>query len=182
MRQLGPARRQRGVSLLELIFTMAIVAVAVVAAIPLSRSLFASTQGPEALAEQLVRDMTRARTLAVIHGATNPEGYEVRFLGSSDDYQDYEIIERSTSAVIPPRRTIHAGASGSTRVTCSSPTGAARFVFTPLGTVRVLDSTGSEVIGDPDLVVERGSVRYEVSVAQGTGFAEAVEVAGGGEY
>jgi len=176
MLSLRGTQGRRGVSLLEVIVAVAVVAVVAVMAIPLARSVFVSTVGPETMAKQIARDMTRARTLAAINAATDPQGYVVRFLEPEGDFQGYLIQRLDTGALVPPQRAIRGGGVGATRVHCSSPIGAREFVFPPVGAVHVLNQYDVEVSGDPVLVVEHGQVRYNITVARATGFAQAVRV------
>ncbi|MFQ6130868.1 MAG: hypothetical protein ACE5R4_02420 [Armatimonadota bacterium] len=170
------ARGRGGLSLLELIFAMVVIVVAAALAIPLARSLFTARVAAETVAQQIVRDMKRARALAVINAATNPEGYEIRFRGPQDDYDEYVMVQLGDSSLVPPARALGAGASGSTEVQCGSAIGASSFVFRPVGNVEVENASGGAVSGDPVLSVEQGPVRFDITLARATGHAEAVAV------
>jgi len=117
----GPNTVRAGFTLVELILTVAVLAILVSIAIPrIGWGTMGKVQA-ETAARQFSDYLKLARSLAITHASSNSSGYKVVLSGP---FTSYSVINAATSEVVQGPIEIPAG------VTCS---GDGEFHFTPLG-------------------------------------------------
>lgn len=170
--------RRAGRTLAELMVVLATMSVFASIAIPCLYSPMAPQEAAQATAERLTRHLRFTRTLAVLHGSDNPDGYALVFLGPSvDRYSKYGIQNRSSGYLLPSVGVVSTP-PGATAVTCTSNIKGVEFCFSPRGDVEIFDTVGSKKSGDPVLEVSGGGAVYDIHIAEGTGHVQLAEVSG----
>lgn len=148
--------RKRGYTVAELLVVVLIIGVLAAVGVPrLQFGLRDRSQG-SVTAWKIVTDLRRARSLAILHAATNPQGYalNVRRRGKKTIY---DLVDLSNSRVVDSHDV-------DSSVVCA---GEASFQFGPLGALR----DGS----DTSLELSAGSSTFELTVVPATGTVQCVE-------
>jgi len=116
-----PDKIRAGFTLIELVLTVAVLAILVSIVIPrIGWETMGKVQA-ETTARQFSDYLKLARTLAITHASSNSSGYKVVLSGP---FTSYSVINIATSEVVKGPIDLPEG------VTCS---GASEFYFTPLG-------------------------------------------------
>jgi len=117
----GPNEIRTGFTLIELVLTVAVLAILVSIVIPgIGWGTMGKVQA-ETAARQFSDYLKLARSLAITHASSNSSGYKVVLSGP---FTSYSVVNVATSEVVKGPIDIPEG------VTCS---GASEFHFTPLG-------------------------------------------------
>ncbi|UCD50901.1 MAG: prepilin-type N-terminal cleavage/methylation domain-containing protein [Phycisphaerales bacterium] len=148
--------RRRGYTVAELLVVVLIIGVLAAVGVPrLQFGLRDRSQG-SVTAWKIVTDLRRTRSLAILHAATNPQGFalNVRRQGKNTTY---DLVDLSNSRVVES----HAIDSS---VVCE---GGASFQFGPLGALK----DGS----DSSLELSLGPSTFELTVVPATGTVRCVE-------
>jgi prepilin-type N-terminal cleavage/methylation domain-containing protein len=149
-------RVQRAFTLAELIVTILMISVLTLVAVPrLQFGLRQSCQA-EATAWMIVTDLRRTRSLAILHAATNPNGFALNIKATGKG-TDYEIVDLASHAVIDVH-TVDASIAFA---------GRKKFEFSPLGVLKEKN--------DPTLSVSATGRTFTISIIPGTGTVRCIE-------
>jgi Tfp pilus assembly protein FimT len=141
-------------------------------AIPCVNSPMLPQEAAQSTAERLARHLRLARTLAVLHGSDNPDGYALMFLGPGGDrYSSYTIVDQSDGRQLPNIGIVSTQVY-STKVTCNSSVKGVEYYFSPQGDVDIFDTIGAKAHGDPILEVSGGGALYTIHITEGTGHVQ----------
>jgi MSHA pilin protein MshC len=142
--------RNRGYTVAELLVVVLIIGVLAAVGVPrLQFGLRDRSQG-SVTARKIVTDLRRTRSLAILHAATNPQGFALQ-VHRQGRRTAYDLVDLSNSRVVDS----HALDSS---VVCA---GEASFQFGPLGALK----DGS----DTSLELSAGSSTFELTVTPATG-------------
>ena len=143
---------RKGVTLVELLIVVLIMAAMVFVAVPRFSMATAKAGSAQATAQKIAAGIRYARSLAISNAATNTQGFSLNMTGSGS-YTGFQIVNLGSSQVVKTE-TITAG------VTC---TGANDFRFGPLGN-RLIDSDS--------LTVSAGGKTLNITVISATGMVK----------
>jgi Tfp pilus assembly protein FimT len=169
-------RRQRslGLTMPEALTALAIILVLATIAIPIVRSRYVGNATASTFAEQLGRDLRRARVLAVLNSATSPNGCGLQVTSAvGGRWYAYRTVDLSSLAVVPPARRFPAASAG---LQCASSANVRRIEFSPTGSARVYDDLGQPVSVDPLATVSAADGTYDIRLTEATGFVEVQHV------
>jgi Tfp pilus assembly protein FimT len=149
-------KRRQGYTVAELVVVVLILGVLTYVAVPRLPFTARKRNLAESTAWKIVTDLRRTRSLAILHAATNPQGYalDVRRRGGRMAYQ---ILDLSTSRIIDSQTV-------DPSVLCE---GGPRFEFGPLGALK----EGS----DRALEVFAADHRFAIAVIPATGMVKCIQ-------
>jgi len=152
-------KARKAYTLAELIVIVVILATVVALAAP--RLQFGVVRGRQAemVAWKIVTVLRRARSLAICHAATNPDGFALYIMPAGTS-KVCKIVDRSNRNVVDSQ-TIDSGVKL---------VGGMRFEFSPLGTL--------ELGQEPFLSVSAADKTFTISVIPATGMVKCVEDSG----
>lgn len=113
-------------TLVEVITVILVLSILACVTIPRLNLGAVSKAEAEAVALQVMTDLRRARSHAILHAARNPDGFAVVMNGPPGHYSSYRIVDLQDSTVV-------ADYDIPLKVHCS---GGQRFEFGPLGNLR----------------------------------------------
>ena len=152
-------RARRAYTLAELIVIVLILATVVALAAPRLQFGLVRRRQAEMTAWKIVTVLRRARSLAISHAATNPDGFALNIRQTTES-TTYEIVDRSSRSVVDSQA-IDANVDLS---------GGMRFEFGPLGTLSEKN--------DPTLRVSAADKTFTISVVPATGMVRCIESPG----
>jgi prepilin-type N-terminal cleavage/methylation domain-containing protein len=149
-------KRRRGYTIAELVVVVLILGVLTYVAVPRLPFTARKRSLVENTAWKIVTDLRRTRSLAILHAATNPQGYalDVQRTGRRTTYQ---IVNLSNSRIIDSHVVNHS-------VLCE---GGPRFEFNPLGALK----DGS----NRTLEVSAENHTFAIAVIPATGMVKCVQ-------
>lgn len=158
----------------EALMALAIIIVVVGIAVPLVRGAYAGDASALTSAEQIARDLRRARMLAIMNGATSPQGYAIDVTSASGSrLYGYRTVNLGDLTVVPPDRACAAGSAG---LKWESPANVRRVEFSPVGSAVVYDDADQPITVDPLVTVSAADEAYQVRITPATGFVEVQRV------
>jgi Tfp pilus assembly protein FimT len=144
-------------SLVELIIVVMFLGILAVIAVPRFNLAVVSRHKAEAVARKLVTDLRRTRGLAISDAANNPQGYELKMVGSVP-YSAYEIQNINTQTTVDSLTT------GGVTITC--PAGN-EFKFGPLGELKSGSATQMSISAD--------GKNFTITIVPATGLVKCTE-------
>jgi Tfp pilus assembly protein FimT len=149
-------KRRQGYTIAELVVVVLILGVLTYVAVPRLPFTARNRSLAESTAWKIVTDLRRTRSLAILHAATNPQGYalDVQRRGRRTVYQ---IINLSNSRIIDSHVVNH-------NVLCK---GGPRFEFGPLGALREGSDRALEVCAEDHT--------FAIAVIPATGMVKCVQ-------
>lgn len=149
-------KNEAGYSLVDLIIVVIFLGIFAVVAVPRLNYAVISKQKADTVAQKLVSDLRRTRSLAISDAASNTEGYELKMVGAAP-YTAYEIENGDTGETVDSHMI-------DSNVGC---TGDNTFEFGPLGNLKA--GSGSE------LTVSADGKSYTITIVPATGAAKCAE-------
>lgn len=147
---------RKGYTVAELLIVALIVGVLAAVSVPRLQLGPRNRGRGDATARKIITDLRRARSLAILHAATNPQGYALK-VRRQGQQTDYDLVDLSTSQVVDSH-TVDSSVVW---------TGGAIFQFGPLGSLK----DGS----DTSLELSAGSSTFELNIIPATGAVQCQE-------
>ena len=148
------AAKRTAFTLVEMIVVVVILGALAFIAIPRLNFVALYHKQANTVAEQIVTDLRRTRTLAISYAANNTKGYNLQMVGSSP-YTSYNIVDANSGTTID---TLTIGSP----ISC---TGGSLFKFGPLGNLLSGSST-------TPITVSSNGRTYTITVISATGIVE----------
>jgi prepilin-type N-terminal cleavage/methylation domain-containing protein len=143
---------RKGVTLVELLVVVLIIAIMAFVAIPRFSMATAQAGDAQTAAQKVAAGLRYTRSLAISNAAINSKGFSLEMTGSGG-YTGFRIVDLSSGKIVKTE-TINSG------IKC---TGANEFQFGPLGNV---------LVGSGDLVFSAGGKTLNVTVVSATGMVK----------
>jgi type II secretory pathway pseudopilin PulG len=149
-------RVRKAYTLVELLIVIVMVGALTFVAVPRLQFGLKHRQQAEATAWKIVTGLRRTRSLAILHAATKPAGFALKFR-SSGSSTICEIVDIASSSVVDSKTV-------DSTVTC---TGGVKFEFGPLGALKPQSDTS--------LSVSAMGKTLTISIVPATGMVRCVE-------